>query len=395
MFTLAACTPGVTVSVDANVDAPIDTGVSVDYCGWRARYVCTAPARCGCRIGDADACVRNMIAQCRRGDGPSDPAFFACAEQIAHADPCSWRFDQCTSSSPTVPIGGRCDTSLDCVVPARCVATATGYVCAISVAEGGTCTNADQCATGLDCIAGRCAVPTGPCGSTAESCGRNAACLVPQTCQRPFTLGETCRPGWFDCADTLWCDAGVCATRPGVGAPCAGREYCARGARCVTPMGTTTTTYEARVARDGACLGFDCVEGLVCVHGVCGDLPALGEPCSAENLCVADAACNGRCVPRVPLGHSCFGYECAAGLECHWMSYSVRTCVAAPVLGEVCSSSAVGCPCLPDASGVPICQPPRALGDACGERAACPSGSVCRPSAAAACVAELCPRQTL
>jgi hypothetical protein len=171
----------------------------------------------------------------------------------------------------------------------------------------------------------------------------------------------------------------------GVGPACEGifTGTVADGARCTLSDECGATSY---------CLG--AFNAPVC--GRCTHQAQIGEPCSPTGFrnCPAASYCNASdaCAAPIPLGGVCDSPSalCAPGLRCVMTSGSAQvTCGTPPVAaaGQSCTYPATcqpGLVCAPDATGSPICRPPRSDGTCqpptYGELGDCAAGTVCDAS---------------
>jgi hypothetical protein len=166
----------------------------------------------------------------------------------------------CTGNGTCVPRGSAgesCDYAVPCSTELRCL-TREPRTCELPQAEGASCGDSRDCASGLVCNALRCSV----LGGIGDSCGADADCdtsltcnhsVEPTRCEAPQSLpvDSPCSDD-VQCAETLLChNTGYCTpvgdngaiSYPGVstcvprlsvatGQPCHRDDECA-SARCV------------------------------------------------------------------------------------------------------------------------------------------------------------------
>jgi len=155
-----------------------------------------------------------------------------------------------------------------------------------TVPEGGACTTSHECVAPVggdaDCDNGKCTVQ--PRGKAGDTCG--------DTCT---TKGSTT----------------YCSGSGGNGADCFTNDglYCA----------TASTKCESRIALGGKGCDFteSCVEGAFCDAQTCTARKAIGANCIMHDECVATAYCDQTCQTKKPLGAPCSNdfadEECADG----------------------------------------------------------------------------------
>ena len=127
------------------------------------------------------------------------------------------------------PSGGDCLLNAECAEGLVCIEG----VCAIQSPGGGICDEPEDCVDGLDCILGICGNPIfGGCGNDD------------------------------DCIGDLICDNGECLVQDGGG--CNFNDQCSGDLICLNNVCTNPSDV------GGGCdMNDDCVEGLVCVDSVC------------------------------------------------------------------------------------------------------------------------------
>jgi len=310
----------------------------------------------------------------------------------------------CASGRCAAPAaeGASCVSISGCRDGLRCVAGA----CRTSrVAEGGACTETAACAFGLSCEGGRCAAPRSTmCTEAGSGCPSLSVCrtTMESRCIPPLDAGGRCDTGAF-CGPGLYCDfdaaPAVCRVFPGVGEPCPiglcrGDAWCTPSGRC-DPLGMRGELCVTDTGGDG------CAEGLSCASGLCGDPPALGQPCGAFAECAAGLACQpdgmGRlvCATPGPIGDGCdlsIGTNggCADTTYCDPATSVCQPRLPASGPCDFDTQCQDGLTCFrgpPDFTGT--CQTLPGRDERC--ESACASGLVCGAVATGgSCVAEVC-----
>ncbi len=285
----------------------------------------------------------------------------------------------------------------DNVAPATMASARTRYVASCVTALGlsgakRTADEVDACAKaieGEEC--GVIAELLPACAPKAGTLGTGAACNVSAQCQSGHCDLLDVRAKGDGC--------GVCEETVPEGESCGPDQgACAIGTFCVgSPESPRTTRCKpARyVDANAACNGFDlqCRPGLVCatVDGaapVCLPRFAVGQPCTADMACAADAFCStlsGKCEALGKVGDACSSQKpCGSGLGC-----DRTTNLCAPLTfvepGESCGGS-VACRegVCGQGTGAPTC--PTVIEDGKG----CLDGAHMTCAAPAACVAGSC-----
>jgi hypothetical protein len=170
------------------------------------------------------------------------------------------------------PVGGDCyrNGDLDCQAGLFCRYW-TDDTCQAPVAVGATCTHAQEC--GSPAIT--CAIaPTGTSGGSG-------------TCVAMKGLGSTCRAGYEECQQGLWCEA------VSVGSTGVCRGFSGVGGKCNSVYTVLTTGYEYA----------ECAPGIFCNAGTCAAYLAAGVACSSDTQCGAPYS-GVACMPIVA-GNSC------------------------------------------------------------------------------------------
>jgi hypothetical protein len=179
-----------------------------------------------------------------------------------------------------------------------------------TVAPGGACTMAYECAGGLTC-------------AFDPSC--TTACCQ-GTCAAPPSralVGQSCAS--LACVEGAWCDATmICRAQvTQTGQPCTSPEECARPLLCKQdPTTSAYTTCEARSEAGGRCdAGFQCAGPHLFCDATSSTCVAKGKPgdaCDADHPCLYDATCAaGTCVLLQGQGGACVSQgDCLTPLTC-------------------------------------------------------------------------------
>jgi hypothetical protein len=261
-----------TVAFTASQLAAIRTG-RILYSGAAARVCVDEIASASCDAsspsgrGLPDACQAITAGAGRIGDACGFDE--ECVSQRCALPDCGMACctGSCTGEAPPAPgvIGEPC-TSAGCVVGAFCDPRAQR--CAAVGAVGADCAVRAACKYGLDCIAGRCAVPPvlgQPCMSACRDLGTTCSSLT-HTCVAVGLVGAPCGIGTEDCAPEYVCDrTGHCSAGIALGQPCGVGDQCADDrAACDTPPGQVTGVCElpkpdaSTCARDAVCDSLHC-----------------------------------------------------------------------------------------------------------------------------------------
>jgi hypothetical protein len=212
----------------------------------------------------------------------------------------------------------RKDQTIACTVSAEashlsdpsCSAIFTG-----TVADGGSCTSGQQCASG-SCDVSACTGAATCCAGTCDA-----------TVANPVPLGGDCTAPAARCAAGTFCrgvdtangKAGTCGAVTPEGGACATGEACASGLLCV-PAGPNT------------------------LDAVCGTAPAEGQSCNGGVPCDAHAdycdPVTSLCTPRIAVGGACpSSAGCVSYATC---DPTTMVCVALGGLGEACQVNCLG-----------------------------------------------------
>lgn len=218
-------------------------------------------------------------------------------------------------------------------------------------------------------------------GMPCDARGVTSACSDASWCVRPsvFATSGTCRPRGSvagaacdrtsnpaTCVSPLTCDTdvGICVATVADGMPCNAFSRCGATSTCAGEgergfvSGTCLANGTAALTACNASGG--CSSGLTCREGVC--LISATTACSVwDTSCPQNTttpAMNQDCVASSPTGTAgtCTQTATVAGTSCE----------------STCSSSGVTCD-----TEAGVCSTTRAVGQACGPRDACASGSRC------------------
>lgn len=215
----------------------------------------------------------------------------------------------------TVDDGGICALPLECLsgrceVPsASCAGT-----CVPRDGAGVTCSDDDACEAGLICLDTICQMPPPEGGTCTGRCAEGLFCDARRVCEPRRDVGGACRGIGIggDCLDELACRSNRCAAPPIAGETC-WPEYlprCAEGLRCVR------TTCRAPSPAGTSCAStIECESGARCHEGVCRMIVVPGEACEPGDPCALGTGCHdGRCRPLPDLGEPCFTAGCLRGV---------------------------------------------------------------------------------
>jgi hypothetical protein len=258
-----------TVAFTASELAAIHAG-EIAYSGSAARACVDGIAGASCDAtsptgrGLPEACQHIVTGAGRVGDACAFDE--ECGSQRCPLPDCGAACCQgsCTGDAPPSPgeVGEPC-TSAGCAAGAFCDPEA--HRCAAVGGSGAACAVGAGCRYGLDCIAGRCAVPPvlgEPCSSACRDRGTTCSSQS-HTCVPVGLVGAPCSIGAdpSDCAPEYVCDrTGHCSAGIALGQPCAAGDQCADDrAACDTPPDQLT--------------------------GVCGLPKPDGSPCARDAVC--------------------------------------------------------------------------------------------------------------
>ncbi|MBI3206860.1 MAG: hypothetical protein HYZ29_35315 [Myxococcales bacterium] len=173
----------------------------------------------------------------------------------------------------TIPAGGKCQSSAECIAPSGGDADCNDGVCVQQprgkAGDGcsGTCTedgNTTMCSGGMGGTSG---------GSAICYTNDGLVCRQDGKCGAAAKVGEPC--SYDDCVTDAYCDmsAEKCVARVAVGGSCTGDDQCADGAYCAgskcvdeKPQGATCAEYsecESHECEDGKC-GSDMISKTMC-----------------------------------------------------------------------------------------------------------------------------------
>ena len=216
------------------------------------------------------------------------------------------------------------------------------YHCATPLALGASCLLADECADGLRCAQGRCAV----LARVGEVCENLHDCVAGNACHQTFTLGGDCMA--TTCSEAGR-DLGSCQTTRPTGRRCSEDLTC-RPLEVCASTAVATMVCRAIPGLGASCEGFigwECAAGLVCERTAhtC-QTPRLGGNCgiNGEDLtlaCGASLGCDARtdgtdvCIARAAEGGACSLESCQRGLHC---TVDTRRCVRDFAAGASCSA---------------------------------------------------------
>ncbi|MDF2695463.1 MAG: Thiamin-phosphate pyrophosphorylase [Labilithrix sp.] len=202
----------------------------------------------------------------------------------------------------TLPDRSPCLTDLQCA-SAECGSSAFqgGPLCGVCQSTkylDQSCTGpTDTCTTGTTCSDGVCILAGGKVG---EPCSNENACQSTlyckgSVCVSKHTIGEECSPDDPCVEESSYCNWSENRCRPyrTIDQACAGDEACAPGLTCRDQV----CIANEQGWLDGPCES-GCMEGLLCIDGVCRRLPgtgrAEGEPC-LDTFCGAGLLCATPC----------------------------------------------------------------------------------------------------
>lgn len=270
--------------------------------------------------------------------------------------------------------GAPCEESGQCAATLRCI----DGKCGRTAREGEMCDARVPCRGATECRNGTCARGT-PEACTEpgqpDVCGVESLCGAPQArrCEPLAALGAACADDQA-CVSGSYCDpvSSRCEALPLEGEACGDGVYCADGLACSLD---TTRCAPAPTLGESCAFGSmgpeSCVAGLVCVGGLCGEIPGEGEECGYGAVCAAGLGCvlegtRSVCRVRRPAGGACDNDTiCAEGTHC---DPTMNQCEDDRPLGSPCmygNECESGASCVPDASGALTCAPTPVEGEPC------------------------------
>jgi hypothetical protein len=191
--------------------------------------------------------------------------------------------------------------------------------CADTIGAGESCASGDTpCAPGTACSGApnpTCVAVTyggagDACDDTALVCNEGLFCqTTTMTCSAPGAAGARCT-GSPDCATGLVCAAGACAVGATAGETCTSTVVCAQGLTCELPTGTcvaiTWASAGAPCSNAAQCLVGGCNQGTTFETNTCPTVVADGEPCPIDGASTCDTfsqCVNGVCA--LPTAATC------------------------------------------------------------------------------------------
>lgn len=236
--------------------------------------------------------------------------------------------------------------------------------CAADEFCAGACEPPDCYCSGTGCQVGTCTKNGTQTGNNdVQTCDDDYQCLSGRcdngTCAPMPVLGDACDQS-YQCYPLGFCSNGVCVEKFSPGKECSGgMDSCKEPFLCV----------------DGRCE----IMNLACEPAQAGELCAMFRVCDENSWC--DLVGGIRCKPRARLGAPCeTSYipgtqTCEAGAVCQPDESGTTRCVAAPAIGEPCTSfCADGANCV---DGVCAAYPAGIACDPYGAAEPCPDGFVC------------------
>lgn len=240
-------------------------------------------------------------------------------------------------------VGEFCLDQIDCPANCRCVVGADNVgVCKIIKKYGESCATADDCAGA--CKDGKCATPPLPGAACPDgTCAAGEVCLGNVNGQGKCKLsvvGDPCTAklggeSSGECGTALRCvgpsgGKATCALPAGLGEACLAQTQCKDTDLLCVGLAQGKGKCQLLPGKGAACEPVDLVAGTLltcmppyrCFAAVCGDPPALGQPCGGFGFvkgCASGLTCDdktGKCITSPGLGEPCLT-ECANGLTCN------------------------------------------------------------------------------
>lgn len=267
-------------------------------CGQPNGQPCTASAICrslDCVAADG-VCGALSGAPCSAG---ADCRSGTCAADgrcgSPNGQPCTAGFSCRSGACVSGVCSGICDSDAECLLTTFC--DATSRTCLPDVRNGGGCTRAAQCWSGVCNADGKCGNPNGTACTLNGAC-RSAACIH-------SVCGVTCTAD-ADCGIDSYCNAGTCA--PGV----ANGQACTKAAQCASGVCASDSSC-------GALTGAPCATAAACRSGICDPTGTCAAQCAQSVDCAVGAYCDTAshaCVPAASNGQEPEGQACSAGAQC-------------------------------------------------------------------------------
>jgi hypothetical protein len=194
-------------------------------------------------------------------------------------------------------IDNDCSGAADCMDRAAC--------------DGHSCDDGNACTTGDTCTGGACLGATMPCGAPPSSCYQTpGTCTDAGTCAYTVVTGApcdagTCRSDGVCAGGETICDDGVdndnngftdCADPSCLNQHCSDGDACTSSDVCRGDGGCAGTALACNTPPVGQCFVQDAG---TCAAGACLYATAMGaacddgQPCTANDACLADAGCAG------------------------------------------------------------------------------------------------------
>lgn len=296
-----------------------DGGSTASGCEQAAALCATlnrcAPFLLAAGYGDVVGCSARLTKVCSdqagsNGSGMTQANILACKAALEAAS-CN---DVFANNVPQCTFHGSLADGATCGDSAQCASGFCGTggnlcgACAPKQGAGAPCTSGsnDECQPGLVCSAGKaCVTPAavgGACDDTTQPCLPGSFCTSAKTCALTVAVNDTCPGAYLSLVDGTFCTAkgtqakafGAAATgkpcglAPADGSPatlCApgGVPACSPSQGSVMLLGMPTRGTCAATTDDGYTCTADsiCATGAQCVAGTC-QIPS-GKLCSASN----------------------------------------------------------------------------------------------------------------